>query len=60
MNNKRKLELAKELAKRKQLQAYKDDFALFSKEQIRIIRRMHPKALFPSSSTKRNPSLMEN
>jgi len=39
MDNKRKLELAKELSKRKQLQAYKDDFELFSKEQIRIITK---------------------
>jgi len=47
MNNKRKLELAKELAKRKQLQAYKDDFALFSKEQIRIITKNASQGFVP-------------
>ena len=34
MDNKRKLELAKELSKRKQLQAYKDDFELFVNEMV--------------------------
>ena len=47
MNNKRKLELAKELQKRKQLQAYKDDFALFSKEQIRIITKNASQGFVP-------------
>jgi len=47
MNNKRKLELAKELQKRKQLQTYKDDFALFSKEQIRIITKNASQGFVP-------------
>jgi len=47
MNNKRKLELAKELQKRKQLQAYKDDFGLFSKEQIRIITKNASQGFVP-------------
>jgi len=47
MNNKRKLELAKELQKRKQLQAYKDNFGLFSKEQIRIITKNASQGFVP-------------
>jgi len=47
MNNKRKLELAKELQKRKQLQAYKDDFALFSEQQIRIITKNASQGFVP-------------
>lgn len=47
MNNKRKLELAKELSKRKQLQAYKDNFELFSKEQIRIITKNASQGFVP-------------
>jgi hypothetical protein len=47
MNNKRKLELAKELQKRKQLQAYKDDFELFSEEQIRIITKNASQGFVP-------------
>ena len=37
MDNKRKLELVREALKREKLGAYKDDFELFSKEEIRII-----------------------
>ena len=47
MNNKRKLELFKEAKKRKQLQAYKDDFELFSKEQIRIITKNASQGFVP-------------
>ena len=47
MNNKRKLELLKEAQKRKQLQAYKDDFELFSKEQIRIITKNASQGFVP-------------
>jgi len=47
MNNKRKLELAKELSKRKQLQAYTDNFELFSKEQIRIITKNASQGFVP-------------
>ena len=39
MDNKRKLELAKELFKRKKQEEYKLDFELFAKEQIRIITK---------------------
>ena len=39
MDNKRKLELAKELFNRKKKEAYKADFELFAKEQIRIITK---------------------
>ena len=39
MSNKRKLELAKEIHKRKLLNKYKSDFELFSQEQIRIITK---------------------
>lgn len=39
MDNKRKLELAKEAAKRKKLQVYKEDFEKFAIEQIRIITK---------------------
>jgi len=47
MNNKRKLELLKEAQKRKQLQAYRDDFELFSKEQIRIITKNASQGFVP-------------
>jgi len=47
MNNKRKLELAKELQKRKQLQTYKDDFGLFSEQQIRIITKNASQGFVP-------------
>ena len=47
MKNKRKLELLKEANKRKQLQAYKDDFELFSKEQIRIITKNASQGFVP-------------
>ena len=47
MNNKRKLELAKELAKRKQMAEYKSDFQLFSKEQIRIITKNASQGFVP-------------
>jgi len=47
MNNKRKLELAKELQKRKRLQTYKDDFGLFSEQQIRIITKNASQGFVP-------------
>jgi len=39
MNNKQKLELLKEKAKRERVKRYLDDFKAFSKEQIRIITK---------------------
>jgi len=47
MNNKRKLELAKELSKRKQMAEYKSDFQLFSKDQIRIITKNASQGFVP-------------
>jgi hypothetical protein len=40
MDNKRKLELAKELFLRKKKTEYKANFEPFAKEQIRIITKM--------------------
>jgi len=47
MNNKRKLELLKEAKRREKLGAYKKDFALFSKEQIRIITKNASQGFVP-------------
>jgi len=47
MNNKRKLELAKELAKRKQMAEYKSNFQLFSKDLIRIITKNTSQGFVP-------------
>lgn len=47
MDNKRKLELAKELFKRKKREQYKSDFELFAKEQIRIITKNASQGFVP-------------
>lgn len=47
MDNKRKLELAKELFKRKKKEEYKNDFELFAKEQIRIITKNASQGFVP-------------
>ena len=47
MDNKRKLELAKELFKRKKKEQYKSDFELFAKEQIRIITKNASQGFVP-------------
>ena len=47
MDNKRKLELAKELFKRKKQKQYKSDFELFAKEQIRIITKNASQGFVP-------------
>ena len=47
MDNKRKLELAKELFKRKKQSQYKSDFELFAKEQIRIITKNASQGFIP-------------
>ena len=47
MDNKRKLELAKELFKRKKKDEYKNDFELFAKEQIRIITKNASQGFVP-------------
>ena len=47
MDNKRKLELAKELFKRKKKSEYKNDFELFAKEQIRIITKNASQGFVP-------------
>ena len=47
MDNKRKLELAKELFKRKKKGEYKSDFELFAKEQIRIITKNASQGFVP-------------
>ncbi len=47
MDNKRKLELAKELFKRKKKEQYKNDFELFAKEQIRIITKNASQGFVP-------------
>lgn len=49
MDNKRKLELAKELFKRKKKDEYKNDFELFAKEQIRIITKNASQGFVPFS-----------
>jgi len=47
LDNKRKLELAKELFKRKKKEQYKSDFELFAKEQIRIITKNASQGFVP-------------
>ena len=47
MDNKRKLELAKELFKRKKKEEYKNDFELFAQEQIRIITKNASQGFVP-------------
>jgi len=47
LDNKRKLELAKELFKRKKREQYKSDFELFAKEQIRIITKNASQGFVP-------------
>ena len=47
MDNKRKLELAKELFKRKKKEEYKNNFELFAKEQIRIITKNASQGFVP-------------
>ena len=47
MDNKRKLELAKELFKRKKKEEYKNDFELFAREQIRIITKNASQGFVP-------------
>ena len=47
MDNKRKLELAKELFKRKKKEQYKNNFELFAKEQIRIITKNASQGFVP-------------
>ena len=47
MDNKRKLELAKELFKRKKKEQYKSDFELFAKEQVRIITKNASQGFVP-------------
>ena len=47
MDNKRKLELVREAKKREKLGAYKDDFELFSKEEIRIITKNASQGFVP-------------
>ena len=47
MNKKRKLELLKEAKRREKLGAYEKDFALFSKEQIRIITKNASQGFVP-------------
>jgi len=47
LDNKRKLELAKELFKRKKKKQYKSDFELFAKEQIRIITKNASQGFVP-------------
>jgi len=47
MDNKRKLELAKELFKRKKKGEYKNNFELFAKEQIRIITKNASQGFVP-------------
>jgi hypothetical protein len=49
LDNKRKLELAKELFKRKKKEEYKNDFELFAKEQIRIITKNASQGFVPFS-----------
>ena len=47
MDNKRKLELAKELFKRKKKEQYKSNFELFAKEQVRIITKNASQGFVP-------------
>ena len=47
MTNKRTLELAKELFKRKKQRQYKENFELFAKEQIRIITKNASQGFVP-------------
>ena len=47
MDNLRKLELAKELHRRKKLKEYEDDFALFASEQVRILTKDVSKGFVP-------------
>jgi len=47
MDNKRKLELIREAKKREKLGAYKADFELFSKEEIRIITKNASQGFVP-------------
>ena len=47
MDNLRKLELAKELHRRKKLTQYEDDFALFASEQVRILTKDVSKGFVP-------------
>jgi len=47
MKNKRKLELAKEIHKRKKTIAYKEDFELFSREQLSIITKNASEGFVP-------------
>jgi len=47
LDNKRKLELAKELFKRKKKEQYKSDFELFAKEQVRIITKNASQGFVP-------------
>ena len=59
MDNKRKLELAKELFKRKKQKQYKSDFELFAKEQIRIITKNASQGFVPFTFNAAQASINE-